>query len=101
MTDTKLVPLRDIVLLEMKGLEEKTTATGIIIQTDQKNKDYHGVYCNVLAVGPDVASIKPGDEVVVNRYDTLPTPYEDMEMAHGDMELHMLREQAVFAVVGK
>lgn len=62
----KLKPLRDNVLVTDMSFEEQTTASGIIIQSDDGKS--HGVkprWCRVWAIGPEQDDVKVGDWVYV------------------------------------
>ncbi len=60
----KFRPLGDRLLVE-RVEEENTTASGIIIPDNAKEKPSRG---KVLAVGNDVEEIKEGDTVVFGKY---------------------------------
>ena len=57
-------PLGERVLVE-RVEEETTTATGIIIPDNAKEKPSRG---KVLAIGPEVEEIREGDIVVFGKY---------------------------------
>jgi chaperonin GroES len=57
-------PLRDIVLIRPDEAQEKTQ-TGILLHEDWKTLPPTG---EVVAVGPEVTDVKPGDRVVFMRY---------------------------------
>ena len=59
-----LRPLEDYVVLSVKK-EEKTTASGIILATEDKDKPAIG---KVISVGPKVENIKIEDEVIYQSY---------------------------------
>jgi chaperonin GroES len=59
-----LKPLELYVVLALEK-EEKKTASGIILSTDEKDKPAFG---KVLAVGPKVEGLKVGDQVVYQTY---------------------------------
>jgi co-chaperonin GroES (HSP10) len=62
----KLRPLRDNVLVIDMSFEEQTTASGIIIQSDDGKS--HGVksrWCRVWAVGPEQQDVKVGEWIYV------------------------------------
>ena len=59
-----LKPLEQYVVLALEK-EEKKTASGIILSTDEKDKPAFG---KVLAVGLKVEGIKVGDQVVYQTY---------------------------------
>ena len=60
----KLRPLADNILLKAAAAEE-TTSSGIILATTSKEKP--GIY-EVMSAGPDVATVKAGDKVVVGNF---------------------------------
>ncbi|MFP7699536.1 MAG: co-chaperone GroES [Candidatus Phytoplasma pyri] len=57
-------PLEDNVILEFK-IEKNTTDSGIIVNTQEKEKSSVGI---VIAVGPKVSEIKKNDEVIYKNY---------------------------------
>lgn len=59
-----LQPLDHYVVLSIEK-EEKTTASGIILTTDAKDKPAFG---KILAVGPKVDNLSTGDVVVYQTY---------------------------------
>lgn len=59
-----LKPLEDYVVLTMKK-EERTTSSGIILTTEEKDKPAIG---KVLALGPKVENLKVDDEVIYQTY---------------------------------
>lgn len=59
-----LQPLDQYVVLSIEK-EEKTTASGIILTTDAKDKPAFG---KILAVGPKVENLSTGDVVVYQTY---------------------------------
>ena len=60
----KLKPMADNILLKQAAAEE-TTSSGIILATTSKEKP--GIY-EVMSAGPDVATVKAGDKVVVSKF---------------------------------
>jgi co-chaperonin GroES (HSP10) len=63
----KLKPLHDNVLVTDMSFEEQTTASGIIIQSDDGKS--HGVkprWCRVWAVGPEQIDVKVGEWIYVD-----------------------------------
>jgi co-chaperonin GroES (HSP10) len=63
----KLKPLHDNVLVTDMSFEEQTTASGIIIQSDDGKS--HGVkprWCRVWAVGPEQTDVKVGEWIYVD-----------------------------------
>lgn len=59
-----LKPLEDYVVLSFEK-EEKTTKSGIILTTEEKDKPVMG---KVLALGPKVESMKLNDHVIYQSY---------------------------------
>lgn len=59
-----LQPLNQFVVLSLEK-EEKTTASGIILTTDEKDKPAFG---RILAVGPNVEGLTVNDVVVYQTY---------------------------------
>ena len=57
-------PLEDYVVLSVKK-EEKTTASGIILATEDKDRPAIG---KVISVGPKVENIKAEGEVIYQSY---------------------------------
>jgi chaperonin GroES len=70
-----LRPLEDYVVLTMKK-EEKTTQSGIILTTEEKDKPAIG---SVLSVGPKVENLKVDDEVIYQTYSGTKVKLEDQE----------------------
>jgi co-chaperonin GroES (HSP10) len=63
----KLKPLHDNVLVTDMSFEEQTTASGIIIQSDDGKS--HGVkprWCRVWAIGPEQTDVKVGEWIYVD-----------------------------------
>lgn len=63
----KLKPLRDNVLVTDMNFEEQTTASGIIIQSDDGKS--HGVksrWARVWAVGPEQQDVKVGEWIYID-----------------------------------
>jgi co-chaperonin GroES (HSP10) len=62
----KLKPLRDNVLVTEMSFEEQTTASGIIIQSDDgKTRGVKPRWCKVWAVGPEQIDVKVGEWIYV------------------------------------
>jgi co-chaperonin GroES (HSP10) len=62
----KLRPLNDNILVTDMSFEEQTTASGIVIQSDDGKA--HGVkprWCRVWAIGPDQTDVKVGEWILV------------------------------------
>lgn len=62
-----ITPLRDVVLIKTDKPKAQT-ATGLYIQEDWKTLPPTGT---VIATGPDVQNVKPGDRVLFGRYGTV------------------------------
>jgi co-chaperonin GroES (HSP10) len=60
--DATLEPLDDFIVVET--LDETETASGLIVPVNEATQVRTGI---VAAVGPDVASVEPGDKVVFPR----------------------------------
>ena len=63
----KLKPLHDNVLVTDMSFEEQTTASGIIIQSDDGKS--HGVkprWCRVWAIGPEQTDVRVGEWIYVD-----------------------------------
>ena len=61
-----IVPLPDNILVADMNFEEQTTASGIIIQSDDGKS--HGVkprWCRVWAIGPDQHDVKVGEWIYI------------------------------------
>ena len=62
----KLRPLRNTVLVSDMGFEEQTTASGIVIQSDDGKS--HGVkprWARVWAIGPEQVEVKLGEWIYI------------------------------------
>lgn len=70
-----LKPLEDFVVLSFEK-EEKTTKSGIILTTEEKDKPAMG---KVLAVGPKVEHLQKGDEVIYQSYAGTKVKFEGIE----------------------
>ena len=92
----KLVPLEDKVIVKPIIEEEKTTASGFIIQRSNDEKPSEGI---VQAVGPGITfpngtrleiDLRPGDKVAYSKYSgtevdgLLILPYKDIFAVIGD-----------------
>lgn len=83
-----LKPLEDhVVLLPIK--EEKTTASGIILVTDDKEKPS---MATVVAVGPKVDNIHVQDVVIYQ-------PYSSTKVKHNQTEYLIVQAKNIFAIV--
>ncbi len=70
-----LKPLEDYVALTLEK-EEKTTASGIILTSEAKDKQAVG---KVVAVGPKVEDLKEGDKVIYQTYSGTKVELEQQE----------------------
>ena len=61
-TDVTLEPLDDFVVIQ--PLEDSETATGLIVPMNEAAQCLTGI---VVAVGPDVTAVEPGDKVLYPR----------------------------------
>jgi len=92
MSNIKIKPLADRVVVEVSPAEEKT-ASGIIIPDTAKEKPMQGV---VVAVGngkkDEPMTVKVGDRVLYGKY-------AGTEISHDGKEFLIMRESDIFAVV--
>jgi chaperonin GroES len=70
-----LKPLEDYVVLSLQK-EERTTKSGIILATEDKDKPAMG---KVLSVGPKVEHLKPGDSVIYQSYSGTKVKLQDTD----------------------
>ena len=70
-----LKPLEDYVALTLEK-EENTTASGIILTSEAKDKQAVG---KVVAVGPKVEDLKEGDKVIYQTYSGTKVELEQQE----------------------
>jgi co-chaperonin GroES (HSP10) len=61
-TDVTLEPLDDFVVIQ--PLEDSETATGLIVPINEAAQCLTGI---IVAIGPDVTAIEPGDKVLYPR----------------------------------
>jgi chaperonin GroES len=92
-------PLEDKVVIQPIVEAEKTSASGLIIQTMEKEKPTEGI---VLAVGPGARfadgslmkiDLQPGDKVLYSKY-------SGTEIEHENEKLIILPYRDIFAVIG-
>ncbi len=92
MSDVKIKPLADRVLIEPQSAEE-TTTSGIIIPDTAKEKPQKG---KVIAVGPGTADekmeVKAGDVVLFGKY-------SGSEIEIGDTEYMIMRQSDILAII--
>ncbi len=92
MSEVKIKPLEDRVLVEPQAAEEKT-ASGIIIPDSAKEKPQSGT---VIAVGPgtkDVTmGVKVGDTILYGKY-------AGTELSHSGKDYLIMRQSDILAVI--
>lgn len=92
MSDIKLKPLADRVIVEPAEAEEKT-ASGIIIPDTAKEKPQQG---KIVAVGngkkDEPMTVKIGDKVLYGKY-------AGTEIKHDGKEYLIMRESDIFAII--
>lgn len=92
----KLIPLGDRVILKQKEAEE-TTASGIVLPGQNKEKPSQGV---IVAVGPGKEVdgkltkmyVKEGDNVVFSKY-------AGTELKNGDEEYIIISQDNILAII--
>ncbi len=93
LTEVKVLPLADRVLVEPAPVEEKT-AFGIIIPDTAKEKPQRGT---IIAVGPgkkdEPLTVKVGDTVLYGKY-------SGTELTVDGGEYLIMRESDIYAVIG-
>jgi len=93
LTEVKVLPLADRVLVEPAPAEEKT-AFGIIIPDTAKEKPQRGT---IIAVGPgkkdEPMTVKVGDTVLYGKY-------SGTELTVDGGEYLIMRESDIYAVIG-
>ena len=91
MTKVNIKPLGDRVLVLPEDKNEKVTASGIIVQTEQKEKPRQG---KVLEVGTlsDVTDVKKGDTVMFSEYG-----YDSVKI--DDIEYYIIKSKDLLAVL--
>lgn len=85
---TPIKPLADRVVAIREQAQTKTTS-GLYLPDNAKEKP---VMAQVVAVGPDVKSLKIGDKIVYKEYSTT-------ELKVGDKEYLIVKEEDVLATV--
>ncbi len=92
MSEIKIKPLADRVIIEPAGAEEKTSG-GIIIPDTAKEKPQQG---KVVAVGPGLSdqkmTVKKGDTVLYGKY-------AGTEISHQDSDYLIMQESDIYAIV--
>lgn len=66
-------PLKDRVVAKVEKPAE-TTASGLLLPTDSKEKPSFAV---VESVGPEVKTVKKGDRIIYKEYSTTNVKYKD------------------------
>jgi len=89
LTDATLEPLDDYLVLQ--PLEDGETASGLIVPVNEATQIRTGI---VAAVGPDVATIEPGDKVLYPR----DAGYE-VRLARSSHRVRVLKREDVIARV--
>lgn len=88
MSDIK--PLADYVVAQQEKAQEKT-AGGIYLPTQAQEQPK---VAKVLSVGKDVKEIKAGDRIIYGGY-------SNTEVKHNGAEYLLIKEENIFAKVGK
>ena len=86
----KLQPLADRIVARAIEAESKT-ASGILLPDSAKEKPQSA---EVLAVGKEVKEVKVGDQILYSKYSPTEVKVEGVEVM-------LLKEEDVLAVVGK
>jgi co-chaperonin GroES (HSP10) len=89
LTDVTLEPLDDYLVVQ--PLEDSETASGLIVPVNEATQIRTGI---VAAVGPDVATIEPGDKVLYPR----DAGYE-VRLARSSHRVRVLKREDVIARV--
>ena len=82
-------PLRDNLVVEAAGLEEKTKSGIVLPDTATKEKPEQG---KVVSVGPKVKGVKKGDTVLFTQYAT-------NEVKINNRELLVIKEEDILAII--
>jgi len=85
---TPIKPLADRVVAVREEVSTKT-ASGLFLPESSKEKP---VIAKVVAVGPDVKHLKPGDKIVYKEYSTT-------DLKVNDQEYLIVKEEDVLATV--
>ena len=92
MSEIKIKPLADRVLIEPANAEEKTSG-GIIIPDTAKEKPQKGV---IVAVGPgtkdEKLTVKVGDTVLYGKY-------AGTEITYDDKDYLIMKESDIYAII--
>jgi chaperonin GroES len=84
----KIKPLRDLLLIELDEVEEKTQS-GILVQQGWEKTKHTAT---VLGVGNDVTHAKVGDRIIVN-------PYALLDSEHDEKTYQFMRERDILGRV--
>lgn len=88
----KLTPRGSRVLIEHRPQERKT-AGGVYLPVTTEPQGSPTEYGTVLAVGPEVEGIIPGQSVLFHRH-------AGVSIEDGDKKLQLLLEESILALVG-
>ena len=88
-TDVELEPLDDYLVVE--PLDDSETASGLIVPVNEAAQTRTGI---VVAVGPDVSSVEPGDKVLYPRE----AGYE-VRLTRSPLRVRILKREDVIARV--
>jgi len=92
MSEIKIKPLADRVIIEPANAEEKTSG-GIIIPDTAKEKPQKGI---ILAVGPgtkdEKLTVKVGDTVLYGKY-------AGTEITYDDKDYIIMKESDIYAII--
>lgn len=86
--ENKLAPLFDKLIIETPAIETITAGGVVIPDVVGREKPMEG---KVLAAGPEVKYVKPGDAVMFSKY-------AGVEIVQDGIPLLIMREEDVFAV---
>ena len=86
-TDVTLEPLDDFVVIQ--PLEDSETATGLIVPINEAAQCLTGI---IVAVGPEVTAIEPGDKVLYPREAGF-----EVRLARSPLRVRVLRREDLIA----
>jgi co-chaperonin GroES (HSP10) len=86
-TDVTLEPLDDFVVIQ--PLEDSETATGLIVPINEAAQCLTGI---IVAVGPEVTAIEPGDKVLYPRDSGF-----DVRLTRSPLRVRVLRREDLIA----
>lgn len=87
MKKMKLLPIKDRVVLKMIA-KEKSTESGIVLLSGDPNAPTEG---EIVAVAPDITTVKVGERVLVNWNQAVRTTVEGEAF-------YIVKEEAIIAV---